>query len=132
MRKAIYILIFLTFGFRCADKKDCQLKNGKYEVVYDEQFNNYSPWLFQLEDQKLTELGADSNSEFQIKWISADRFILQSPEKRAEPKTEIEKQLNSLGDPFYEITKCSGDTLNFIFKRNEHITINAGKIFRKE
>lgn len=132
MRKAIYILIFLTFGFRCADKKDCQLKNGKYEVVYDKQFNNYSPWLFKLEDQKLTVLGVDSKSEFEMEWISTDRFKLRSTEKRTEPKTEIEKQLNSLEDPFYEVTKCSGDTLKFVFKRNEHITINAGKIIRRE
>ncbi len=132
MKKAFYILIFLTFGFRCADKKDCHLENGKYEVVYDEEFSNHSTWQFHLEEDRLTELAADPNSEFKIEWISDGQFKVQPIEKRTEPQTEIEKQLQSLGEPFYEITDCKADTVKFVLYRNADIIINSGKIIRIE
>lgn len=42
--------------------------------------------------------------------------------------TELDKQLNTLGIPYFEISNYGTDTLDFIYRVNLHIIINTGKI----
>lgn len=51
-------------------------------------------------------------------------------ENQTDTLSDMQKQLNSLGIPFYEIINCNRDTFRFRFMRNPHITINEGKIVK--
>ncbi len=132
MKKTIYILlIFLNFGF--LGNNNCELKNGKYKVIYDTEFSEYSELELIVSDKTLTEIYSDSKkSEYKINWLTENTFRLEPTEKRKDSLTEIEKKLKTLGNPYYELTECSNDTIQFILRRNLHIMVNSGKFIRTD
>ncbi|MDF9795359.1 hypothetical protein OKW21_006726 [Catalinimonas alkaloidigena] len=131
MKKEYFIFVFLIFGFTCADQS-CNLKDGKYKVVYDKQFSGYAESEFVIIDQTLIELKNNQKSEYKINWIAEDQFRLDPINKETDSLTSIQEELNSLGEPYYQITGCKAGDIMFEFYRNPHILINSGKLIRKD
>ncbi len=131
LKKTLYILIILCFGFKCADN-NCNLKNGKWKVVYDEQFSDYPKFEFELNGQDLTEINSKKNRLFKIEPIGKNSFRINSLEKQTDSLTEIQKALISHGNPYYEIIDCKKDTIEFIMRVNLHVISHSGKFVRIE
>lgn len=128
LKNGFCIILIFCFGFKCIESH-CELKNGTYKIVYDERFSDHPKLKFSIDNQVFKELD-NNKEEYKVDWISKTKFRLNSIKKRTDSLTDIEKQLNSLGIPFYEITNCKKDTLYFTYKHNLHITINSGKIIK--
>ena len=126
MKKIIYILFIICFGFKSADI-NCHLKDGKYKVVYDEQFSNYPEFEFEVTGENLTEINSEQIRNYKIETIGRNSFRLKSTEKQADTLTEIQKALTSLGTPYYEIVNCKSDTIDFVMRVNLHIISHSGK-----
>jgi hypothetical protein len=129
MKKTLYILILFCFGFKCADN-NCGLKNGKYKVVYDKEFADYPKIEFIINGQSLTEINSDSNRKYTIEAVGENYFRLKSLEKQTDSLTVFQKKLMSNGKPYYEITDCKKDTIDFTMRVNLHVTSHSGKFIR--
>lgn len=129
MKKILYILIIFCFGFKCADK-NCVLNNGKYKVVYDKEFADYPKFEFQINGQSLTEINSNSNHKYTIETLGENSFRLKSIEKQTDSLTEFQKTLISNGKPYYEITNCKKDTIDFTMRVNLHVISHSGKFVR--
>lgn len=129
LKKIIYILIIFCFGFKFADI-NCDLENGKYKVVYDEQFSDYPKLEFEINEQKLTEINSDKNRSYKIEPIGENAFRLKSLKKETDSLTEFQKKLTSFGQSYYEITNCKKDTIDFIMRVNSHVISHSGKFIR--
>ncbi len=129
MKKIFYILIILCFGFKCADNT-CVLKDGKWKVVYDEQFSDYPKFEFELNGQKLTEINSEKNRLFQVEPIGKNSFRINSLEKQTDSLTKMQKALVSKGKPYYEIIDCKKDTIEFIMRVNLHVTSHSGRFVK--
>lgn len=130
----IKISVFLwlvVLGNNCAEK-DCELTNGKYKVVYDEQFSDYPKFEFKINGQNLTEISSDSNHKYTIETLGENSFRLKSLEKQTDSLTEFQKALTSYGKPYYEITDCKKDTIGFTMRVNLHVISYSGKFVRIE
>jgi hypothetical protein len=129
LKKTIYILIIISFGFKCADN-NCELKNGKYKVVYDKEFSDYPKFEFEINGQNLTEINSDSNRKFTIETLGENSFRLKSLDKQTDSLSELQKALMSNGKPYYEITDCKKDTIDFTMRVNLHVISHSGKFVR--
>ena len=69
---------------------------------------------------------------FKIESIGENRFRLNSLEKQKDSLTEYQKALTSHGMPYYEITNCKKDTIEFIMRVNLHVISHSGKLVRIE
>ncbi|MDW5290367.1 hypothetical protein [Formosa sp. PL04] len=131
MKKALYILILISFGFKCADD-NCELKNGRYKVVYDKQFSEYPKFEFEINGQNLTEINSEQNRNYIIENLGENTFQLKSLEKQTDSLTDFQKALISNGKPYYEITDCKNDTIEFTMRVNLHVFSHSGKFVRLE
>ncbi|WP_432670707.1 hypothetical protein [Flavobacterium sp. SM2513] len=129
MKKIIYISILICFGFKCADY-NCHLKNGKYKVIYDEQFADYPKFEFKVSGQNLTDINLETNRKYKIESIGENAFRLKSLEKETDSLTEFQKALTSHGQSYYEITNCKKDTIEFTMRVNLHVISYSGKFVR--
>ena len=129
MKKILYILIIFCFGFKCADK-NCGLNDGKYRVIYDEQFSNHPKFEFEIDGQNLTEINSELNRKYKIENLGENSFRLKSLEKQNDSLTELQKMLISNGKPYYEITNCKKDTIDFTMRVNLHVISHSGKFVR--
>lgn len=129
MKKAIYILLIFSFGFKCIDN-NCELKDGKYKVLYDERFSNYPKFEFEVNGDYLIEINSDIKREFKIEYISKNSFQLKSIKEQKDSLSDFQKQLTSHGEPFYEITDCSKDTIDFVMRVNLNVISHSGKFIR--
>ena len=129
MKKILYILIIFCFGFKCADK-NCGLNDGKYRVIYDEQFSNHPKFEILLDGQNLTEINSELNRKYKIENLGENSFRLKSLEKQNDSLTELQKMLISNGKPYYEITNCKKDTIDFTMRVNLHVISHSGKFVR--
>lgn len=103
------------------------LKNGKYEIVYDEEFSSYPNVKFIKNNGIFTYLDKDS-SEFEIQWISKSEFRLNQMIYNKDSISNLEKQMNSMGIPYFELLNKKKDTLRFVQRHNLHVVISSGKI----
>ncbi|WP_219921624.1 hypothetical protein, partial [Rufibacter sp. XAAS-G3-1] len=129
LKKLIYISLMFCLGFKFADKA-CYLENGKYKVLYDKQFSNFPKFEFEVKGKTLTELNTGNKEVYTIKDLSERSFQLVPPKSHTDSLTNIQKALVSLGQPYYEITNCTKDTIEFILRVNLHITSHSGKFVR--
>ncbi len=129
MKNLIYISILFLFGLNCTDKK-CGLKDGRYKVVYDDQFSDYSKFEFEVNGQNLTEINSDSTRTYKIEQIGNNSFRLKSLEKQSDSLTELQKALTSHGQAYYKITDCKKDTIDFTMRMNLHVISHSGKFVR--
>jgi len=129
LKKILYILIIFCFGFKCADK-NCGLNNGKYKVIYDKQFSDFPKFEFEIVGQNLTEINSELNRRYQIESLGENSFRLKSIEKQRDSLTEFQKMLTSNGKPYYEITNCKNDTIDFTMRVNLHVISHSGKFVR--
>ena len=129
MKKTFYIFILLGFGFKCSDN-NCELQNGKYKVIYDEQFSEYPKFEFEINGQNLTEINSKHNRNYIIENFGENAFRLKSFEKQTDSLTEFQKALMSNGKPYYEITDCKNDTIEFTMRVNLHVISYSGKFVR--
>ena len=130
LKKIIYILILFSFAFKCSDDI-CKLDNGIYEVVYDIEYSNYTKSEYEVTDSILRNITFGQNDRYKINWHSDKTFSLVSLDREIDTVSSVEKSLNSLGKPYYEITDCKDGTFDFVYRRNHHITINEGKFIKK-
>ena len=131
------VFIGTAMGKRVSDldlnqtNSNCQLENGQYKVVYDRQFSEYPKFEFEVHGQNyLTEINSKSNRSYKIEKIGKNSFQLISLEKQTDSLTEFQKKLTSNGEPYYEITGCKKDTIEFIMRVNLHVTSHSGKFVR--
>lgn len=129
MKKILYILILISFGFICVES-NCVLENGKYEVIYDKEFTYYPKFEFVINGQILTEIKSGSNQKYRIETVGENSFRLKSLEKQNDSLTGLQKALISNGKPYYEITDCKRDTIDFIMRVNPHVISHSGKFVR--
>ena len=129
MKNLIYISILFFFGFNCSDFK-CGLKDGRYKAVYDDEFADRPQFEFEVDGQILTQINSDSKNKFRIEKLGKNSFRLKSFEKQMDSLTEFQKALTSHGQPYYEITDCKGDTINFTMRVNLHVISHSGKFIR--
>ena len=127
----MWVLLLVQLGNNCTDK-DCKLTNGKYKVVYEEQFSNYPKFEFEINGQNLTEINSERNRNYIIENLGENSFRLKSLEKLTDPLNEFQKTLMSHGKPYYEITDCKNDTIEFIMRVNLHVISHSGKFVRIE
>jgi hypothetical protein len=119
----------LCLGFKFNDKA-CHLDNGKYNVIYDEQFSHYPNFEFEVNGRTLTKVNSNKKEEYIIKNLSERSFQLIPSQKQTNNLPELQKALISNGQPYYEITNCRKDTIEFIMRVNLHITSHSGKFVR--
>ncbi len=131
MKKTLYILIIFCFGFKCVDN-NCDLNNGKYKVIYDEQFSDYPKFEFEIDGQNLTEINTELSRKYQIENLGNNSFRLKLLEKQTDSLTEFQKVLMSQGKPYYEIKNCKKDTISFTMRVNLHVISHSGKFVRIE
>ena len=129
MKKILYILIIFCFGFKCADK-NCGLNDGKYKVIYDKQFSDYPKFEFEIVGQNLTEINSELSRRYQIENLGENSFRLKSLVKKRDSLSEFRKILTSKGKPYYEITDCKNDTIDFTMRVNLHVISHSGKFVR--
>ncbi len=124
-KKTLLLLVVLSFGFTNT-KSNCELKNGKYKVIYNSNYSEYSQFDFVIKNENFITKG----NKHKIKWISKNQFRLITKNQKKDSLTDISKKLNSLGTPFYEIISSKKDTINFVYMHTAHITINEGKFIK--
>ena len=125
----ILMTIGITYGFKIAEN-NCNFENGKYKVIYDKMFSEYPKFEFEVNGQNLTEINSKSNRSYKIEKIGENSFQLKPLEKKTDSLTEFQKKLTSQGQPYYEITDCKKDTLEFIMRVNLHVISHSGKFVR--
>ena len=131
MKKTLYILILICFGFKCADN-NCELKDGKYSVIYDEQFSDYPKFEFIINGESLTEINSERGRKYTIEKLGENSFRLKSLESQTDSLTEFQKILMSHGEPYYAITNCKKDTIEFTMRVNRHVISHSGKFVQVE
>jgi hypothetical protein len=129
MKKTIYILMLLCFGFKPADKT-CGLQNGKYKVVYDAEFSDHPKFEFEVNGEILTKVNSDTKRVFKLKKLYKNNFSLKPTETQTDSLTEFQKALTSHGKPYYDIVACKKDTLYFVMRVDLHIISQSGKFVR--
>ena len=110
----------------------CELKNGKYKVVYDKEFSEYPKWEFELNGKNVTEINSDLKRKYELEKIGKNSFRLNSREKKTDSLSEIQKALISHGKAYYEITDCQRDTFEFTMRVNLNVISYSGKFVRIE
>ncbi len=88
LKTTICILIFISFGFKCADN-NCDFENGKYKIVYEKEFANYPKFEFVINGQSLTEINSDSNRKYTIEKLGENSFRLKLLEKQTDSLTDF-------------------------------------------
>ncbi|AFU67086.1 hypothetical protein P700755_000006 [Psychroflexus torquis ATCC 700755] len=106
------------------------MNNGKYKVIYDKQFSNYPKFEFEINGQNLTETNSELNRKYKIESLGENSFRLKTIEKPKDSLTEFQKSLMSNGKPYYEITDCKNDTIDFTMRVNLHVISHSGKFVR--
>lgn len=133
IKALIFFAIILLF-VSATVTEDCKpISNGKYKVVLDEEYSKYTIHDFEITDSIYSillngktykyKLNRISNCRFNYKRFSHDTIIKDSV-------THIEKMINSLGEPYYELFGNNQDTINFCYRRNPHIVIYCGKLIK--
>jgi hypothetical protein len=116
------ILLVLLFSF--FSQKDnlelCQISDGTYIVMGRDD-------KFIFEEGVVTVINQGQRLKYRIQ-EDEDQTRLIPMFTPPPATTEVEKALNSLGTPFYILTDCKADTINFKLMRNLHITISNGKM----
>jgi len=120
----------VIWGIPNLKEKDCELNNGKYKVVYDKQFSEYPKFEFEVHEQNLTEINSKSNRSYKIVKIGENSFRLIPLEKQTDSLTKFQKKIALNGKPYYEITGCSNNMIEFIMRVNLHVISHSGKFVR--
>jgi hypothetical protein len=81
---------------------------------------------------KATTIRPNEKRTYRLKWVGENRFRFVTPGEKPDTLDVLQKQLHSLGEPYYEITGCRPDTLWFTFRRNLHIVINSGVLIKEK
>lgn len=108
------------------------MTNGNYKVVYDEQFSDYPKFEFKISGQNLMEINSERNRNYIIENLGENTFRLKSMERQTDSLTEFQKALLSNGKPYYEITDCRNDTIEFTMRVNLHVISHSGKFVQIE
>ncbi len=106
------------------------MNNGKYKVIYDKEFSKYPKFEFKIDGENLTEINSEFNRRYKIEKLGENSFKLIFVEKQSDSLSEFQKALISYGKPYYEITDCKKDTINFIMRVNQHVISHTGKFIR--
>lgn len=122
-------MILISFAFKSTNN-NCVLENGKYKVIYDKEFTDYPKFEFVVNGQILTEINSESNRKYTIETLGENSFQLKSLEKQTDSLTKFQKALMSNGKPYYEITNCKKDTIDFTMRVNLHVISHSGKFIR--
>jgi hypothetical protein len=134
MKYAFLLTPLIALSSDTSDQRCEELQTGRYNGLFDERFRQHYGRI------ELTIEGNNALVKFNhltdtYKIVSDGsckyRFIDLSPDTST--RNEIQRELASLGTPYFQIDHRDKDTLHFIYRRNPHIMIYSGKfIYNKE
>jgi hypothetical protein len=110
------------------------IKSGTYQSVYDKEFQKtYINFELTINDTSAIRKERLSVDVYNIQRVSQCNYILRNQTPLDTTNlNHIQKQLASLGQPFYEIQFVNSDTLKFVFRQNLHLKINSGILVKKK
>jgi hypothetical protein len=123
----ISVLANLVFG---QTSEPCRLTYGTYKVSYDQEEYQKLETEFIVSGDSLTIDMPGNRESFKINWLTDSSFDLETSREGRSQKTDISKELGSLGTPFYQLSNCTDKRIRFELKRNMHITISSGTLHR--
>ena len=129
MKYSILIFILVTIT-SLTDKDKCENpKSGTYHSVFDKKFrDNYGLKELVIDDKTAVIRSNQLTNTYKIEKVSECRFrFLDTSHIDTSKMTALQRQLASLGTPYYEIDYINNDTLYFVYRHNPHIMINSGK-----
>ncbi|MCF6297197.1 MAG: hypothetical protein L3J08_04310 [Flavobacteriaceae bacterium] len=132
MKKTILIFTLLLAPFLIHSQCN-NLVSGNYVVKYDNNYKESSQnFELNIDGVKATQKFLKGTKKSEIKWISGTQFkLVGSGKKMKKSLKNKQKEMKTLGEPFYQITRCKSDTISFVYKINPSILINSGKIIRE-
>lgn len=134
MKFLFYFIIYFSTSHQ-ANQSICDtIKTGTYHSVYDKEFQkSYINFEFTINETFAIRKEKISVDVYNIQRVSQCNYILRNQTPLDTTNlNRIQKQLASLGQPFYEIQFVNSDTLKFVFRRNLHLKINSGILVKKK
>ena len=121
-------IVFLISAF-CIKEMSCdKLRRGKYLASFDKQHKGkYQRFELTINDTTASVKVDYSTDVYRMQRISECNFWLTNlhPVDTSKLNT-FQKQLQSLGEPYYDIQIINSDTLKFVYRVNLHIMIASG------
>ena len=121
----IYCVSFTSFGQNCS-----MLKNGKYEIQYDEKERNSS--LIEINGNHYYTDQYDLEKDYEIVMLSNCSLRIKNNKKVDESTLTKFQKIISKQKPYFEITKVEGNISYFVCRIDLHIQCGSGKFIRKE
>jgi hypothetical protein len=133
VKSIIIVLLALVLSAVVHKDKCDQLTDGTYSVQYDDQYRKtHRDFKLVIKGGKAVAIRPNEKSSYGLKWVGENRFRLIKRGKKPDTLDPLQKQLRSLGEPYYEITECKPDTLWFTFYQNPHVVINSGVLIKEK
>ena len=126
MTKILHILILIFLITSCS-KNSCRLNDGKYKVVYD---NEFSVFYYNVESDSIEQIYDDQRHISELEWISDNEFFLDDLPSHLTYKDDLDKQVYTYDKPFFRLIKCRMDTIYFQLMRNQNSNVNSGKFIK--
>lgn len=124
------ILIILSVSFTSFGQNCSMLKNGKYEIQYDEKERNSS--LIEINGNHYYTNQYDLEKDYEIIMLSNCSFRLKNNKKVDESTLTKFQKIISKQKPYFEITKVEGNISYFVCRIDLHIQCGSGKFIKKE
>lgn len=131
MLKVIISFLFIILNYIICLSQDCSmLPDGRYEVKYDEMFEIYGNYQFEIAGNNFIRIDDKKRINQTIEKHSECRFSLKSKDTiNKNDFSELEKML-STGTPFYDITKVDNNTYYFTLRIDLHLAICSGTFLK--
>ncbi|MGZ9675399.1 hypothetical protein [Flavobacterium sp. GNP001] len=124
------ILIIISLSFTSFGQNCSMLKNGKYEIHYDEKERSSS--LIKINGNHYYIYQGDEKKDYEIKLLDNCSFQVKNNEKVDESKRTEFQRIISKQNSFFEIIKVEGSVYYFVCRVDLHIQCGTGKFIKKE
>jgi hypothetical protein len=134
MKFLFYFIIYFSASHQENQATCDSIKRGTYHSFYDKEFQktNINFELIINDTSALIKKGI-SLDVYNIQRVSECNYILHNQKPLDTTNlNSIQKQLASLGQPFYEIQFVNSDTLKFFYRLNLHLKISSGILVKKK
>ena len=124
----IFLLVVFSSTFHVNEKACDKLIQGKYIATIDKQFKDtHGSFQLTINDTTVTTKIGFLTDVYKIQKIKECNFWFTKPYTvDTSNMAELNKQISSLGQPYYDIQFINTDTLRFVYRHNPHIMINSG------
>lgn len=130
MNKTGCIILLMILCISCS-KNHCRLEDGRYEVVYNQKYADYSNFEYEVNSDTIKEIRKDSYVFSVIGWISENEYHLDDLPSVLYSRDSLSGQSETKRKPFYRLSNCRKDTIDFKLISGDH-TINDGKLIKIE